>query len=78
VTTKQATYVNYFRTRPLGEEPELHRYLKTGLYVRRLPRKVIQSMARLLLNSHKLRIEMGRHKRPRKAREDSVAYRVHT
>jgi hypothetical protein len=46
VTTKQATYVNYFRTRPLGEEPELHGYLKTELFVRRLPRKVIQSMAR--------------------------------
>jgi hypothetical protein len=25
-TTKQATYVNYFLTRPLGEEPELHGY----------------------------------------------------
>jgi hypothetical protein len=38
-TTKQATYVNYFQTCSLGEEPELHRYLKTGLHVRRLPRK---------------------------------------
>jgi hypothetical protein len=26
---KQATYVNYFQIRPLREEPELHRYLKT-------------------------------------------------
>jgi hypothetical protein len=40
VTTKQATYVSYFPTRPLGEEPELHGYLKTGLYDRQLPRKV--------------------------------------
>jgi hypothetical protein len=32
VTTKQATsYVNYFRTRPLGEESELHGCLKAGL-----------------------------------------------
>jgi hypothetical protein len=44
VTTKQATYVNS-RTCPLGEELELHGYLKMGLHVRRLPRKVFQSMA---------------------------------
>jgi hypothetical protein len=56
----------------LGEEPELHGYLKTGIYVRRLPRKVIQSMARFRLRSHKLRIETGRHKRPREAREDRI------
>jgi hypothetical protein len=41
------TYVNYFRTRPLRAEPELHGYLKTELHVRRLPRKVIQPMAKL-------------------------------
>jgi hypothetical protein len=44
VTSKQATYVNYFRTRLLGQEPELHGYLKTGFCVRLLPRKVIQSI----------------------------------
>jgi hypothetical protein len=38
VTTKQTT--DYFRTRPLGEEPELHGYLKTGLHVRRLLRVI--------------------------------------
>jgi hypothetical protein len=63
VTTKQATYVNYFRTRPLKEEPDLHGYLKAGLYFRRLPRKVIQSVSSLRRSFYRLRIETGRHKR---------------
>jgi hypothetical protein len=72
VTTKQATCVNYFRTRPLGEEPELHGYLTMGLYVRRLPRKVTQSLAKFRLSRHKLRIETGRHKKPRN--QEKIGY----
>jgi hypothetical protein len=60
VTTKQATYVNYFRTRPLGEESELHGCQKTGLCVRWML-KVIHSMAQSRLSSHKQRIETGRN-----------------
>jgi hypothetical protein len=51
------------------------KYLKTGLQVRRLPGKLIQSVARFQLSRHKLRIETGRHERPREEKEDRLCPR---
>jgi hypothetical protein len=60
-STVQATYVQHFRTTPLGEVANMHGYLSTGLCALQLPEKVVLSMARFRLSGHKLRKETGRH-----------------
>jgi hypothetical protein len=80
VAAKHATYANFFRTPPLGKEPKLQGYAKTGLHARRLPRYVIHSMvSRSLqrtpsqwLSGHKRTIETGRHYRPRE--QEKIGY----
>jgi hypothetical protein len=57
-TTVQNTYVQCFRTAPLGEESEPHPFLGAGL---RIPHSLVLSMARFRLSSHSLGVELGRH-----------------
>jgi hypothetical protein len=56
--TVQNTYVQCFRTAPLGEESRPHPYLRAGL---RIPHSSVLSMARFRLSSHNLGLELGRH-----------------
>jgi hypothetical protein len=56
--TVQNTYVQCFRTAPLGEEPRPHPYLRAGL---RIPHSLVLGMARFRLSSHNLGVELGRH-----------------
>jgi hypothetical protein len=49
--TVQSTYVQCFRTGPLGEESQPHPYLRAGL---RIPHSLVLSMARFRLRSHNL------------------------
>jgi hypothetical protein len=56
--TVQNTYVQCFRTAPLGEESRPHPYLRAGL---RIPHLLVLSMARFRLSSHSLGVELGRH-----------------
>jgi hypothetical protein len=55
--TVQNTYVQCFRTAPLGEESRPYPYLRPGL---RIPHSLVLSMARFRLSSHKLGVELGR------------------
>jgi hypothetical protein len=54
----QNTYVQCFRTAPLGEESRPHPYLRAGL---RIPHSLVLRMARFRLSSHNLGVELGRH-----------------
>jgi hypothetical protein len=54
--TVQNTYVQCFRTAPLGEESRLHPYLRAAL---RIPHSLVLSMARFRLSSHNLGVELG-------------------
>jgi hypothetical protein len=54
----QNTYVQCFRTAPLGEESRPHPYLRAGL---RIPHSLVLSMARFRLSSHSLGVELGSH-----------------
>jgi hypothetical protein len=56
--TVQNTYVQCFRTAPLGEESRPHPYLRAGL---RIPNLLVLSMARFSRSSHNLGVELGRH-----------------
>jgi hypothetical protein len=56
--TVQNTYVQCFRTTPLGEESRPNSYLRAGL---RIPHSLVLSMARFRLSSHTLGVELGRH-----------------
>jgi hypothetical protein len=56
--TVQNTYVQCFRTAPLGEESRPHPYLRAGL---RIPHSLVLGMARFRLSSHNLGVELGRH-----------------
>jgi hypothetical protein len=56
--TVQNTYVQCFRTAPLGEESRPHPYLRAGL---RVPHSLVLSMARFRLSSHNLGVELGKH-----------------
>jgi hypothetical protein len=56
--TVQHTYVQCFRTAPLGVESRPHPYLRAGL---RIPHSLVLSMARFCLSSHNLGVELGRH-----------------
>jgi hypothetical protein len=56
--TVQNIYVQCFRTAPLGEESRPHPYMRAGL---RIPHSLVLSMARFLLSSHNLGVELGRH-----------------
>ncbi len=59
----RASYLYWFRM-PLRDDtltPCLHPYLCAGA---RLPAAWVESMARLRLSSHALRVELGRHARP--------------
>jgi hypothetical protein len=49
--TVQNTYVQCFRTAPLGAESRPHPYLRAGL---RIPHSLVLSMARFRLSSHNL------------------------
>jgi hypothetical protein len=49
--TVQNTYVQCFRTAPLGEESRPHPYLRAGLHI---PHSLVLSMAWVRLNSHSL------------------------
>ena len=65
----RATYLFWFRM-PLRDDtltPCLHPYLCAGA---RMPAAWVESMARLRLSSHALRVELGRHARPRVAFQD--------
>jgi hypothetical protein len=52
--------------------PQLHPYLCAGT---RLPAAWVESMARLRLSSHALRVELGRHARPPVAYQDRKCIR---
>jgi hypothetical protein len=56
--TVQNTYVQCFRTAPLGEEARPHPFFCAGL---RIPHSLVLSMARFCLSSHFLGVEIGRH-----------------
>jgi hypothetical protein len=56
--TVQNTYVQYFRTAPLGKESRPHPYLRAGL---RISHSLVLSMAQFRLSSHNLGVELGRH-----------------
>jgi hypothetical protein len=56
--TVQNTYMQCFRTAPLGEESRPHPYLRAGLHI---PHSLVLSMARFRLNSHNMGVELGRH-----------------
>jgi hypothetical protein len=56
--TVQNTYVQCFRTAPLGEESRPHPYLRAEL---RIPHSLVLSMARFRLSSHNWGVEFGRH-----------------
>jgi hypothetical protein len=56
--TVQNTYVQCFRTAPLGEESRPHPCLRAGL---RIPHSLVLTMARIRLSSHSLVVELGRH-----------------
>jgi hypothetical protein len=58
--TVQNTYVQGFRTTPLGEESGPHPFLHAGLRLR-IPHSFVLSMARFRLSSHNLGVEFGRH-----------------
>jgi hypothetical protein len=57
-TAVQSTYVQCFRTAPLGEESRPHPYLRVGL---RISHSLVMSMARFRLSSHNLGVELGRY-----------------
>jgi hypothetical protein len=56
--TVQNTYVQCFRTAPLGEESRPHPYLRAGP---RILHSLVLSMARFRFSSHNLGVELGRH-----------------
>jgi hypothetical protein len=56
--TVQNTYMQCFRTAPLGEESRPHPYLRAGL---RIPHSLVLSKARFRLSSPNLGVELGRH-----------------
>jgi hypothetical protein len=56
--TVQNTYVQCFRTVPLGEESRPNPYLRAGL---RIAHSLVLSMARFRLSSHNLGVKLGRH-----------------
>jgi hypothetical protein len=56
--TVQNTFVQCFRTAPVGEKSRPHPYLRAGLHI---PHSLVLSMARFRLSSHNLGVELGRH-----------------
>jgi hypothetical protein len=57
--TVQNTYVQCFRTAPLGDESRRHPYLRAGL---RIPHSLVLIMDRFRLRSLNLGVELGRHR----------------